>query len=287
MIQFSNILVPTDFSENSLGALKYAAFVAKAFNAKLHVLHVLETYEFNTTLKNLGVSYEEVVQQGIQQKLEELQSREATLQGLEMETHLRKGKVHRVVSNMVEENNIDLVVMGTHGASGLGDLEKYVLGSNAYRTVHTSKVPVLTIRDPKRIRPIERILLPVDITKSTTQKVGMAIEWAKKFDARIDVIAVTEFLDDFNPQIDRVPEELEAVEAAITKAGVDCQVASIKYKDVVNGVIEYGEQVRADLMVIMTRQENLLNELVLGSHARKVISESPIPVLSVRPGKKQ
>lgn len=279
------ILVPTDFSNESLTALDHAALFANAFSAEVVLLHVVESYAYNAVLDNLGTTYQEIVGKGIEEKLQQLLVDRKSLAGLAVQTRLEEGKVHRVIHRLAEEEGFDLIVMGTHGASGIGHLEKMVLGSNAYRTMNSSPIPVLTVRDTQKPPRLERIVLPLDITKQTTNKVKMAIDLAKLFQASIYIVAITEFLDDFNPNIDRVPKELEEVEHRVHAAGIACTAAQIKYKDVAKGVISYAENVRGDLIVIMTRQENLLEELILGSHARKIVSQSHVPVLSVRPQK--
>lgn len=284
-MDLQKILVPTDFSNESLTALDHAALFAHTYDAEIVLLHVVETYEFNAVLDNLGTSYEEIVKKGIEEKIQQLITERDNLKGVTISSRIESGKVHRKVLAVAEELSADLIVMGTHGASGIGHLEKMVLGSNAYRIVNGSSIPVLTIRDANKKPRVERIILPLDITKKTMQKVKTAIDIAKKFKAHIYIVAITEFLDDFNPNIDRIPKELEAVEHRVNAAGIECTAAEIKYRDVAKGVIGYAENVRGDLIVIMTRQENLIEELILGSHARKIVSQSHVPVLSVRPQK--
>lgn len=282
-MKLQRILLPTDFSDESLTAMRHAAMYARQFDAELVVLHVLETYAYNAVLDNLGTSYQEIVGKGIEEKLWSLITDQEDMVDLSIQVRIEEGKVHRVIRAVAEEEDISLIVMGTHGASGAGHLDKMVLGSNAYRVMNSSTVPVLTIRNAQKHARVERIVLPLDITKKTTLKVNAAIDMAKKFGASIYLVAITEFFDDFNPKIDRVPKALEEVEHRISAAGISCSAAQIKYKDVAKGVIDYADEVRADLIIIMTRQETILEEWLLGSHARKIISQSTVPVLSLRP----
>lgn len=286
MNQFRKILVPTDFSAESMAALNYAGLFATTFKAEIILLHVLETYEYNAVLDNLGVKYEDVVKQGVEEKLKGIISGNKVLAKATIRTLLLSGKVHRVIHQVAREEGADLIVMGTHGASGVGDLEKFMLGSNAYRTVNGSQIPVLTVRHPDKAKKIERIILPLDITKQTTQKVDFAIEIAKRFKARIYVVSVTEFLDDFNPQINKIPLELEQVEAKLNEAGVENVIGEMRYRDVAKGILEFAAETQGDLILIMTRQETLFGELIVGSHARKIINQSELPVLSIQPRKK-
>jgi nucleotide-binding universal stress UspA family protein len=285
MAEINKILVPTDFSEGSLGALYHAATIAKTFDASIILIHIVESYSQNTTLKDLGLDYSDILKKGIEQKLSELAKSHNSLNNLQIKTKIEEGKVHRVIRKMVDELNIDLVVMGTHGATGVSEIDKFVLGSNAYRTVNASKVPVLTIRNTDRNVKINKILLPIDLTKSTEMKVGAAIEWGKKFNAKIEILAVSEFFDEFNPKIDRLPEQLDQIGRKLTYEGIENNTAYIENRDIAAAVIEYSNEVKADLIIIMTRQETLLNEWILGSHARRIVTHSEIPVLSIRPVK--
>lgn len=285
MIELKKILVPTDFSAVALSALLTAGKLAKQAQAEVVALHAIETYDYNTTLENLGITYKEVLSQTVKKKMEELIEKNEELQDIKISHQMESGKTHKVINQIAQEENCDLIVMGTHGASGIGHIEKFVLGSNAYRVVNSSKLPVLTIRRDQPISAISTILLPLDLSKNTTQKVNTAISIAKLFNASIHAITVTEFFDDFNPKIDSMDTKLGKVEEEITNAGIDCTIASIQHKDVAAGVMDYANENAADLIVIMTRQESIINEFFLGSHSRKVIGQSQIPVLSLRPGK--
>lgn len=287
MKEIKKILVPTDFSDVAQGALLSAGWIAHKTGAELIVLHALETYEFNTTLDNLGLTYVEILKQTVSKKLEELTTQNEQLQGLKISQRMEKGKIHKVISETAIEENCNLIVMGTHGASGISDFNRYLLGSNANRTVNVSDIPVLTIRKNEPIHRVSNILLPLDLTKTTTQKVSTAIALAKVFDATIHAITITELFDGFNPKVDQMDAKLGKVEEEIAANGIACTTASIENKDIAEGVMSYATdpQNAIDLIVIMTRQENLFNEFIPGAHSRKIIGQSPIPVLSMRPKK--
>lgn len=284
-MEIKNILVPIDFSDVSLDALKFAGAIASAMQAEIEILHVMETYKDNTSLANLE-NYEDALRSAIEKKLIDFRVKHSNLWGIQMTTELKSGKIHKVIQDEVHDKNIDLVVMGTHGSSGLDDFNKFILGSNAYRTVNISSVPVITIKKASDKTTFKNILLPLDITKSTTKKVDMAIDWAKKFGSTIHIVSVIEFFDEFRKNLDDMHAQLDEVADKIEEAGVKCTTAMLRNKrDVARAVVEYSEELDIDLIIIMTRQENLIEELVFGTHSRKVISQSRIPVLSVRPQK--
>lgn len=144
MIKLQRILVPTDFSEYSAEAIVYACALADKFGAKLHFLHALECHTSSAPLFGGGIA--------LTPRLKE--TREAVEQELNRAAPQREavrvtgdGPAFRCIVSYAEDNDIDLIVMGTHGRSGAAHV---VMGSVAERVVRGAPCPVLTIRHPKR-----------------------------------------------------------------------------------------------------------------------------------------
>lgn len=147
MIEFKNILFPTDFSDFSSYAANFALSFASGYGAKLHVLHVVETPIVVGELIPFHVSMEEVESKAKQLALGELESAAmpGVLEGLDYEVNCRKGKPFVEIIKFAREKKIDLIVMGTHGRSAL---ESMLLGSTAEKVVRKSLCPVFTVRKP-------------------------------------------------------------------------------------------------------------------------------------------
>lgn len=147
MIALQNILVATDFSEPSVLALDYARSLAKAFGSKIHVLHVLEDLAAHAWTTEVYVA----ALPGVHEEMER-QARER-LAGLftpeevaafQAQTELRTGSPFVEVVRYAREQQIDLIVMGTHGR---GPIAHMLLGSVAERVVRKAPCPVLTVRN--------------------------------------------------------------------------------------------------------------------------------------------
>jgi nucleotide-binding universal stress UspA family protein len=276
------ILVPTDFSELSMTALRYAAAMAHHSDAEIILLHVMQPYEHAAALKNI-IDFESVVQKAVEAKMQEISRQKSDLLGLPIHVKVVQGKVYEEVEKYATDESIDLVVMGTHGAGGIGDLERFVLGTNAYRVVHVSKAPVITLREAKENIVFENIVLPLDMTKETKQKVDQAIKIAKVFGSTIHVISVTTFFDEYRYNVSEIKAQLQEVADKVSDAGIKVMTAMLRHDDIADSINEYSKTVNADLVIIMTRQEGKVNEFVIGSSARKVITECKVPVLSLRP----
>jgi nucleotide-binding universal stress UspA family protein len=278
----NKILVPTDFSELSMTALHYAAALANHSDAEIILLHVIQPYEHAATLKKV-IDFESVVEKALEEKMQEISKQKSDLLGVKIHVKIVQGKVFEEAEKFAKEESVDLIVMGTHGAGGVGSLERYVLGTNAYRIVHVSNVPVITIRKEQEKVSFKTIVLPLDMTKETKQKVDQAIKIAKVFGSIIHVVSVTSFFDEYRYNLSEIKVQLDEVADKVKSEGVPVKVARLRHDNVADSVMEYSEEINADLVVIMTREEGLVNELVLGSSARKIVSECKVPVLSLRP----
>jgi nucleotide-binding universal stress UspA family protein len=154
-ISLKNILFATDFSDVSEGALPYAAAMSLRYGGMVHVAHVLP----ETTLVRpspidpvtIGSIYEDA-HSGAQEKMQQLSSK---LEGFPHHTYIRHGKVSQVLSEITREHQIDLLVAGTHGRTGVG---KLLLGSVAEEIFRQASCPVLTVgpRVPKLSRSLVR-----------------------------------------------------------------------------------------------------------------------------------
>jgi nucleotide-binding universal stress UspA family protein len=146
MFQLTRIVCPTDFSPCAAAALDCAQGLARACKAKLLLLHVVPTLDQYVVASPDAIvmlpDVMEAARQGARAGLEKIRRQ---LEGLEVKVELREGPVHESILGAAKDNAGDLIVMGTHGRTGLKHL---VLGSIAERVVRLSPVPVLTVRGP-------------------------------------------------------------------------------------------------------------------------------------------
>jgi nucleotide-binding universal stress UspA family protein len=138
---YDGILVPTDGSETAAAALDHAVDLAERYGATLHLLHVVESAMIPPTpaggevLDRLSAHGDSVVNE----------AREGVDDRVPVETAVAEGSPHRAILDYTADADIDLVVMGTHGRTGL---QHALLGSVAERVVRLADVPVLTVRHP-------------------------------------------------------------------------------------------------------------------------------------------
>lgn len=153
MIELKKILFPTDFSEPSEEAKLYAISFAKGFGATLYVLTVSQPLNINLSSADPVILYDldARLESGARENLEHLKE-ELTREGVQVQTALRRGTPYLEIVKFAEENNIDLIIMGTHGWSGFDHI---ILGSTTEKVVRKAPCPVLTVRPV--LRPFVRV----------------------------------------------------------------------------------------------------------------------------------
>ena len=149
MIKIKKILYPTDFSEPSKLALEYAAALAKQFDAELEILHIMfdETqvvsfYLPQVTMQSLSAD----IETGSEKQLTEFIDDQAVLKGVKYTKHLIKGTPFLEIIKRAEEISADMIVLGTHGRTGL---DHVLFGSTAEKVVRKAPCPVFTVRPAK------------------------------------------------------------------------------------------------------------------------------------------
>lgn len=147
MIQLSNILMPTDFSEVSLVSVKYARSLAEQYEATLHCIHVVdESYQYWAGLGPEGVpagpSYEDLIRQS-REYMREFIDRQLSGMSVPVVTDILAGRPFMEIIRYAREKSIDMIVIATHGRSAI---QQVLLGGTTEKVVRKAPCPVLTVR---------------------------------------------------------------------------------------------------------------------------------------------
>ncbi len=150
MFKVKNILFPTDFSKTSLTAAEYALELANKYQAKLHVLHVLEKTPPILVIRSLDLSREKILKSidaDAQSQMDECVKKIQKKNEVEIIPVIRKGVDFEEIINYSKEKKIDLIVIATHGRTGILHT---LLGSVAEKVIRYSKIPVLVTTPPSK-----------------------------------------------------------------------------------------------------------------------------------------
>ncbi len=281
----NKILVPVDFSEQSLIALEQSYNLAREYHAEITLLYIIE--DSGMLAKFFSNEQHDDMRKNVQLQLDKLAEDTEKKSKIIVNTLIAKGTVYEKVAEVAELIGASMIMMGTNGEDGF---KKRFIGSNALRVARESKIPVITIKGKHHRNGCKNIVLPLDLTKETREKVGKAIELSRLFHgAAVRVVSVLFTTDEF--VVNRLVRQLGQVKAFLEKEGVECTaeiVKSIKGKDTLaHNILEYASQVDGDLIMIMTQQEIDFTKYFIGSAAQEIINHSAIPVLSITPKDKK
>jgi nucleotide-binding universal stress UspA family protein len=268
------ILVPTDFSEIATYALEHAIHVAKTFDNYIAILHVAEE-GFLGSLFNKG--YDGMIKEAIDAKLEACKKKCAD-QGIEATTHIKAGKIYKMVVEAADELGCDSIIMGTHGASGI----EAIVGSNATKVMSASNVPVVIIKEASGSKgAYKNIVFPLDLTLESKQKIQWAVRLAKTYNSTIHLVSFKES-DDFLSL--RANANVVQIEKMLAEAGIKHTHKELESGSIAAQVLSYAEGMNADLIMIMAQQDKSFKEFFLGAYAQQIVNHSgSVPVMAINP----
>ena len=268
-----NILVPVDFSEQSLTAFRFAKNIAKKADAKITLLNVIEPYmpfsevgytateqDYITHLKETSTSH--------------LQRIADDSDGVQVDTSVEIGSIFRLIRQNIDENEVDLVVMGTQGASGL---EEVLIGSNTEKIVRTSKCPVLTVRNTPQDFNVKDLVFATNLRDEQIKVVEILKNFQDFFGAHLHLVYVNTpngFLSSH--------EIKEQSDEFIKKANLENYTLHVE-SDVNEeiGVIHAAQNLNADMIAMGTHQRKGLAHWFAGSIAEDVVNHANRPVLTL------
>jgi nucleotide-binding universal stress UspA family protein len=280
MAKITRILVPIDFSETSDNAISKAIEFVKALKAELLLIHVVEhhSYQFLLVpeLQTVPESPIREIEKAVEKKMDSLQSDIREEHGIIPEVYITTGNMHAEIIEFSKKKKIDLIIMGTHGRSGYREL----LGSNAQRIVTLSTIPVLTIQMKANSPGFKNILLPIDNSLHSREKVNIAILIAEAFHANALILGLPNSDDVKDIEIFKV--KTNSVREILDEHKVPNKVTITKGEGVAKTAMDYAEKNSCDLIIINTGHESKLTGIFLGAFAQQIVNHSKIPVLSYR-----
>lgn len=275
------ILVPIGFSEQSLIALEQAFNIAKVIQAEVDILYVIEESGYLTKFFE-SKNKERALKKSIQDELDILITNGELKYGLEVRSVIAKGKVYEKILEYSDTLRTDLIVMGKNGHQGT--VVSNLIGSNALKVISMSNCPVITVKPDDVSATCKNILLPLDLTKQTTQKISYCLKFASYFKASVKVVSVC--VTDDQSVFERLKLQMNEVIEDIRKKGFDAN-GEVLYQpeksSIIEPIVDYGKSKGCDLIMIMTQQEAEITRLFIGSQAMGLINISTIPVLSMVP----
>jgi nucleotide-binding universal stress UspA family protein len=267
------ILVPTDFSKLSRSAALYAIDLAAGMKAEVMVVSVVEIEQGSSQLLNW-------------KKLQDQMIKDTTAQADQLMGELRPyssavklsykslfgSPIEKRILDFAADNDIDLIVAGTKGATGL---KAVVLGSNTAALINRSDIPVIAVPGDVKFQGIDRIVLATDM-EGLDREVKEVARFAKTFDAQIDILHIADVQRE-----QRSRKELEAI--LIRMSGYErISIHVIPSDEVVATINSYVAEHGADLLVMFTHELGLFEKLFGMSRTREMAFQSQVPLLACK-----
>lgn len=276
------ILFPTDFSTRSDKAIEAAFHLEKLYRGEVVLFHAVSTTTswagFFQPKKEQDTS-ELAIE--AHQKLEEYRKQIDPFRMHRISTMVGIGKPETAIVEAAIEIQPRMIVMGHRTETTFFE---NMFGTAAHHVLRHAPFPVLTMRKPVSPEGFHRIVLPIDATKESTQKLQWGIRFANLFNAELHLFSVISTSGE-----DQHAQEIRMKNAAETATNANVNVVSMfrpLQKDISETILSYAEEVQADLICIMTQQEvdaDSLMSKMMGSVADKIVNNSDMAVLSVVP----
>jgi nucleotide-binding universal stress UspA family protein len=273
------ILVPYDFSKTADLALNKAAFIAKATKATLYLVHINKVNDlYDLFLLELKIVENKSLEKFITDKLQVVANKIKNEFGCTVITKVTNGSIASEIIFMTDEIKADLIIMGTKGKDSTSDL---FLGSNAYRVITKTEIPVMTIAKEISKKEFKTILLPIDLSNHSRQKVNYAIGFAKTFQSKIVSLGIYSE----NEKEDKYKLEIinSQIEKLCKKSNIVFESRIEKTKHRISKTLSVAKRINADLIITMTDQKLEGAKKWLSSYDHELINNSKTPVISIQP----
>ncbi len=274
------VLVPIDFSPVSLNALETAIAICKRQLATLTLIHVVEnTYVLFPPEAGgaTGAILPDLVKNA-NESLNELAKKLRTNHDLVINQIVQSGNPADEICRWALHKDFNLIVMGTHGASGL---REFFLGSNAYRVVKNSPCPVMTMPGDNTWIDFKKILFPIRMVPNALDKYDVIRPIIQKNGSSMTIVGMVK-KDDSTGFIE-MKALVDTVQTKMTEDNVICQ-SEVHYCDnVAKQVLSISETEKPDLIVITATLDASLKDFFLGPYTQDIVNHAHYPVLSIRP----
>lgn len=267
-----NILVPTDFSACATNALEAAVELSKRFGAAVHLLHCLSP---GKQKKHPTQADLDEADQAYQNAMVLLENIKAKYGSTTFSIKIDKQKLPDSIAAYTTQHGIDLVVMGSHGASGQNE---FFIGSNTQKVVRKAHLPVLVLKDPLKDFNFSKVVFATSLNQDEKESFAKFKDFVKHFIPEIHLVYINN--DPFFglPYI-HIKEILE--EWKVLAQPFECQTHYFSAYTIEQGIRALSRELGASLVGISNHHRHPMKRLFAGSNVEALVNHSDLPVLSI------
>ncbi|WP_055443785.1 universal stress protein [Lacinutrix himadriensis] len=272
------ILVPTDFSEQANYALEVAAQLAKRYNGEIYLLHMLDL-PLNQIPELGGETVGNIPEAMFFMKLahnkfEEILSQDF-LKGITIHETVDFHQTFQGIKNTCKENNVDMIIMGSHGASGLKEM---FIGSNTEKVVRSSDVPVLVIKNKHEDFTINDFVFASDFKNDSRETYKQATELAKAFDSKIHLL----FVNTPNRFTTTATANTRILDFISDSDFTNYEIHIFNDESVESGILNFSHIIGADIIGISTHGRQGIAHFFNGSISEDLVNHAKRPVITFK-----
>lgn len=298
-IALKRVLVATDFSPCSDRALRYALARARSYGATVTLAHVVSSLGYSLAGEDAAIAAEEAVVRDIKQ-LEDRLTRTGALSGIPHHAIVLRGEVWPQLEHLIEQEQVDLLVIGTHGRTGV---RRAIMGSVAENIFRHAICPVLTVGPcvPNRVAEsdakLHSILFATDFGRASIKALPYALSLAQQNQARLVLLHVLSpvpvqepgALWYAGPEISQMRATAEATTKARLRGLIGQEVETVReveiavdFDDPVEGILKAAAWCAADLIVMGVKSASTASVHLPWAIAQQIVGQAECPVLTVR-----
>ena len=273
------IIVPVDFSEFSEYALEVAANLARTLNAEILVVHLMAMDKIHLNSSESVLVYDSEIHLKLIKSKFELFLKKPYLSGIKYSHIIQEYKNFTELNAIAEDFICDMVVMGSHGSSGLREM---FIGSNTEKIVRTSQIPVLVIKNRTENFVVDKVVFACNFSMEFLPSFKKLLIWLEPFSAKLQLLHVNT-PDNFSRR-----SELEEkifkflLQAEVEDISIFDTVAYYDDATVEDGIFSYCYKYEADLVAIPTHGRVGLSHYFNRSIGEHLVNHSDIPILTLK-----
>ncbi len=268
------ILVPCDFSDSAVQAFIFALQMVQQSKGEIILLHVIELPVLHITMLGPTLYFEENYLKDIklsaEKNFKELKAK-WTNDGIKVRSLIAQGPITKTITRIAEENKVDLIVMGTKGATGF---EEFLVGSNTEKVVRFSPLPVLAVRKSQELSHIKNIVFPTTLDPNQNKLLTHIKALQNFFSARLHLLLVN------TPHnMKRTIDEKDMMEGYAKD--FDLQNYTINTRNDFyesDAIMNFTVKIKADMIAMGTHSRKGLAHLISGSVAEEVVNHMDCPI---------
>ncbi|QOD60383.1 universal stress protein [Polaribacter haliotis] len=273
------IVVPVDFSNYSENALKTAAQLAKKTNASIIALHMLDLQEINLAESPNYQQEKAVFLLKLAEKRFKEFLRKDYLEEVNVVPIIKHYKVFSEISVVAKEVNADLIIMGSHGVSGL---KEFFMGSNSEKVVRYSEIPVLVIKNELYDVSFKDIVFATDFSEESIPAFKKMLKTLDLFNAKKHILYVNLPNENFKttPEMDALAYHfLMKAEGNVDRL---INVNFVCARSIEDGILNFSNAIGADLITTVTHGRKGLSHIFSGSISEDLSNHATLPIMTFK-----